>query len=357
MSKRLFTGQKGGRDNVDRVSRRKRRRFHGNRYTKVQEEKPPGDESKSSTSTRKLSGSKFNVPIREDCGFVILDFQPFFEELSFVVKCKECDGAVSFEQSDLRGLGFKVDVKCENCGELTKIKSSPVTGEKQKRYEVNVRSVLAARAVGLGLTGLQTFCAVMDLHPPLTHSAFAAETSILADSCKSVAEKVKKAAVEEELQLTKEESGSDRNWLAVSGDGSWKKRGHTSRVGVVTLIGQKTSKILDTTVRSTYCKECEWWDKHLEDDPVAYQEWIERHALQCLATHQGSAGAMEVEGMKDIFRRSEDSHGVRYKFFIGDGDSATYKGLVDSGIYEEGFIEKRSVSNMYKREWGRDYVT
>ena len=39
----------------------------------------------------------------------------------------------------------------------------------------------------------------------------------------------------------------------VSGDGTWKTRGHTLHIGVYTAIGDISRKVTDTKVLSSYC--------------------------------------------------------------------------------------------------------
>ncbi|GFT32364.1 hypothetical protein TNCV_4483991 [Trichonephila clavipes] len=55
----------------------------------------------------------------------------------------------------------------------------------------------------------------------------------------------------------KEVSASGSNEICVSGDGTWKTRGHTSRIGVCSVIGDVTGKVIDVAVLSSYCKGCE----------------------------------------------------------------------------------------------------
>ena len=51
-----------------------------------------------------------------------------------------------------------------------------------------------------------------------------------------------------------------------------------------------------------------------------------------MANHKGSAGAMEVIGIKWIFQRSAEKHGLRYVKFVGDGESKSFLALEE--IYE-----------------------
>ncbi|GFX91027.1 uncharacterized protein TNCV_3807431, partial [Trichonephila clavipes] len=63
-------------------------------------------------------------------------------------------------------------------------------------------------------------------------------------------ESMKMAAVEEY-------SSSPDNLLTVSGDSTWKTRGHSSLIGVCTVLGAETGKVLDREALSSFCKGCD----------------------------------------------------------------------------------------------------
>ncbi|GFU74185.1 uncharacterized protein TNCV_1764591 [Trichonephila clavipes] len=90
------------------------------------------------------------------------------------------------------------------------------------------------RCIGQGLESLKTFCAVMSLPNPVEQKSYDVINNKLSRVMKEVAEKsMKRAAVEEN-------SSSSDNLLTVSGDGTWKTRGHSSLIGVCTVIGAET---------------------------------------------------------------------------------------------------------------------
>ncbi|GFT50937.1 uncharacterized protein TNCV_1195381 [Trichonephila clavipes] len=68
-----------------------------------------------------------------------------------------------------------------------------------------------------------------------------------------------KEVAEESMKMAavKEYSSSPDNLLTVSGDGTWKTRGHSSLIGVCTVIGAETGKVLDREVLSSFCKGCD----------------------------------------------------------------------------------------------------
>ena len=44
--------------------------------------------------------------------------------------------------------------------------------------------------------------------------------------------------------------------VAVTVDGIWQKRGHTSKIGVIFIISVLTGEVLDFLVKSLVCHEC-----------------------------------------------------------------------------------------------------
>ena len=56
-----------------------------------------------------------------------------------------------------------------------------------------------------------------------------------------------------------------------------------------------------------------------EKDVSKKADLLERHV--CKANYQGSSPAMETEGMKRIFARSETTRQLQYTEYFGDGDS------------------------------------
>ncbi|GFS81520.1 uncharacterized protein TNCV_3435781 [Trichonephila clavipes] len=85
----------------------------------------------------------------------------------------------------------------------------------------------------------------------------------------------------------------------VSGDGTWKTRGHTSLIGVCALIGADCGKVLDMEVMSSYCQGCDSY-KGPKFGPK-YSAFLAKHQIFCRKNHSGSAGGMEVCGMQKIF--------------------------------------------------------
>lgn len=138
--------------------------------------------------------------------------------------------------------------------------------------------------------------------------------------------------------------------ISVSGDGTWRKRGFSSLFGLVSLIGWCSGKIIDFVVKSKYCRKCEHWKKQL--DTEEFEEWYENHADECDANHEGSAGKMEVDAVIEMFHRSEELYKVKYANYIGDGDSKTFKGILDSDPYENFTVTKKECIDHVQKRMG-----
>lgn len=78
-------------------------------------------------------------------GYVILEFEAVFQKISYLLNCKMCSGCVTFASAQMRGLGFKLVVGCQNCGELDRIDSSKIIGPTSNDYEINARNELACQ--------------------------------------------------------------------------------------------------------------------------------------------------------------------------------------------------------------------
>ncbi|GFY32892.1 uncharacterized protein TNCV_4025161 [Trichonephila clavipes] len=108
------------------------------------------------------------------------------------------------------------------------------------------------RYIGQGLSSLETFCSLMCLPNPVSQKAYDRINAKIADISEALANaSMKKAAAEERI------IDGTVNSVVVSGDGTWKTRGHTSLIGVCALIGADCGKVLDMEVMSSYCKGCD----------------------------------------------------------------------------------------------------
>ena len=323
------------------LSRNKKRRFTGNRYTFEQ------DVSIASTSAKKLvEGNDEDIEVTRTHGYRFVDFFSVFTAISQLIECKVCHKDIKFTETSVRGLGFKIGVQCE-CN-VTYINSCPLISN---AYEINRRIVCVMRLLGIGNKGLNLFCGLMDLAKEFYSNTYYAGLENLYTASKAVFEFSTNLAMDEEKRSTFEKEKSNIH-LTVSGDGTWKKRGFSSLIGVATLIGKYTNKAIDVVIKCSYCKMCEMWEKKI-DDEEEYDEWKRNHQNQCSVNHEGSAGKMEVDGISEMFSRSMQRYGAMYTRYIGDGDSKTYKGIVDLNPYDVQVKKLECVLHVKKRMGSR----
>jgi len=102
-------------------------------------------------------------------------------------------------------------------------------------------------------------------------------------------------------------------------------------------------------IKSFFCAFCLQWECCIGTDE--YDEWLSNHENECQSNHKGSAGKMELDAIIDMFARSVDEYGVKYKYYVEDGDSKTYKVLLDKQPYGKDFqtIKKECVGHVQKR--------
>jgi len=178
----------------------------------------------------------------------ILNFLTAFTAIAQAVVCKKCKSDITFTETGMRGLDFKIVISCANCDKIC-IPTSPFI---EKGYDINRRIVLAMRLLGVGLNGITKFCAIMDLPRPIFHSFYDQVVAKIAIEASNVCQQIMKTAAKEEE--TKSVEKGLANGITVFGDGSWRKRGFSSLFGIVSLIGWYTGKIVDVLIKSKYCK-------------------------------------------------------------------------------------------------------
>lgn len=271
-------------------------------------------------------------------------------ELMRAVKCKLCSGDVNIGKEDRKyGLAVKLVLTCATCGDVSVAWSSPrVDGEsKAKPFAINVLGARAMQSTGNQQTAFNDVFSSMNISSrglhnktwqsyvktKLTPAAVRASEKLTAECARSVRE------LYAELDL-----GNPGN-IAVSYDGSWMTRGHSSHIGVGTVIELFTGLVLDYVVLCNFCAGCERAPK--ESDP-SYDEWKANHHCQKNSTKK--AGEMEVEAALILFQRSWERHKLRYTTVLSDGDCRTYPALKEADVY--GFIKvtkEECVNHVQKR--------
>jgi len=325
-------------------SRSRKRTFCGNQFTVESETEFV------STSAKKLKDSNYNEVMMDlTTNYVILHFFNIFSFISTFVKCANCNSNVKFLKTNGAGVAFKLVAEC-SCSTRT-CDSNSTTNRFSK---INRRLMLAIRLLGGGLQSLKMLCTILDITYSFSNNIYYTFIENLHTASKALFENFQKKAVKEEISENTA-AGNEPTNLIVSGDGSWKKRGFSSLFGFATLIGKNTNKVLDVVVKSSFCQSCANWKK--KQGTIEYNLWKESHEEVYCANHKGSAGKMEVDAMKEMFAHSKELLGVQYEFYIGDGDTKTFKALQDLNPYDDITVKKKkNVLATCKRGWEVGFV-
>ena len=175
--------------------------------------------------------------------------------------------------------------------------------------------------------------------PPPTQT-YSTNMKLLAEQATTEARRSMQQAADEVKAI----QGRD---IRVSVDGTWQRRGYSSKQGVVTVLsnlGQNESnKVIDTEVLSTFCHTC----LQTNNDNIKLSTIKKGHT--CAKNHDGSAGSMEVAGAVKIFGRSKDQYGLQYTEYLGDGDSKAYATVASSNIYSKPISKLECCGHIQKR--------
>lgn len=255
-----------------------------------------------------------------------------------LAKCSICNGSGTLVTEREQ---FEVDiiVKCDTCDEiLYEDKSEKVSDEiaaKKELGDSNLRMVYASMLNDNGNSGLMRECAVLGVG----HFSQAKYQKYKKTICKTVEEQMKefqKKSVEGIFKYYKDELGIEPDAdgvlnIDVSFDGTWMTRGHRSKVGVSFVIECNTGIVVDFEVLSSFCHGCVILESKKTKNIISKEKYKikkEKHKIRCKANYSGSSGGMEKEAACRLWSRSLD-HKLRYTVIVSDGDTNTYKSILE----------------------------
>ncbi|GFU34496.1 uncharacterized protein TNCV_1992381 [Trichonephila clavipes] len=194
----------------------KKRKFTGNMHTRCKAVHSVDEYLNNSASGKKIRLQDVHSSFIEhdDCfdGYRVFDKTIMFTNIQKFTSCKKCGGDIKLSENCVRGLSSVFSIECKNCKDLCSLRNSKMLVA-EKSYNNNINKL--------------QLCS------------------------KEVSEASMQSAALEEVTLT---NSSD---IIISGDGTWKIRGYSSRVGVCAVIGDKTGKCIDAEVMSSFCKGCD----------------------------------------------------------------------------------------------------
>ena len=129
---------------------------------------------------------------------------------------------------------------------------------------------------------------------------------------------------------------------AVTVYGTWQRRGHMSKIGVVFVMSVVTGEILNFEVKSLVCHMCSKAFHKFKDNENELLKWREKHQKCCQNNHKGSSDSMESAAAVEIFCRSIERRKLKYITYVGDGDSDSFGKVRDA--LEQKYGERYIVS-------------
>ena len=233
-----------------------------------------------------------------------------------------------------------------------------------KVYETNRRFPLAIFSLGKNEKGAERFLGNMNMPPPPYKKSWEDHKKQILKATqsgrnKSMEEVCRNKSMEEAVQELTDAQGTD---VTVSVDGTWQRRGFSSKNGIVTAlsVNRKKCKVIDTDTETlaNYCDACAKKKNKASAEDFALWHTEHTESGKCEKNHTGSAPSMEPEGAKRIFRRSEEKNHLRYIKYLGDGDSKSYSRVknADPPIYEGTLIEKLECCGHVQKRMGRQLM-
>ena len=285
-----------------------------------------------------------------------------------LIPCRDhnCSGSLKLHKYPLReGLQTYLVLHCDRCHSIVaKFPTTQHLGESAKEAvnnpkmmshrsnEINVRATLALHTTSFSWQDFRLACALLDLPVPQKNLNKRSMGQLIEVTSKVSAIAMDLAAEEVRCRVDSEPSvinGVTR--CHVSYDASWHRRGHYSNQGFGAAIDSHSGKVLDYGLMQRVCKKCcNWSDERKVAFPEEYESFLEHHS-NCTINFTGTSQAMEGAIAVDLWKRSVTRNNLVYSTYIGDGDSSSFKRVLESDPYEglEPIRKEECLGHLQKR--------
>ena len=258
------------------------------------------------------------------------------------------------------GVVCLLETYCTSCDSVLKstYSSDRVSGVAASNVPfVVTRSVISATMdMGVGYGGLVKLCRHLDMsamtsntytsHVKVVASASMVATSSLLDDAVEV---VRSTYIDRGLSTPTEDGIID---LAVSFDGTWMTRGHSSKYGLGCVVEIETGLVLDFVIMSLYCHSCAGAVVRCGGaETEEYKTWKAAHT-KCNINYVGPSRGMEVEAAEQLWQRSIEKFNFRYTTMLSDGDAKTHNRLCSLKVYGDTPIQKEECINHVAKRVG-----
>ena len=327
-------------------------------HVTASEKKIRQSEEQPCTSSSTDLGIESNVDDVVDDGhqpaYIFMDTSILSSLLDELIKCTRCGFYVetTLMINNKQGLCHHFNIKCRKWSKsFFTSKEVERDGRGANPFDINIRAILAFREIGKGHAGIETFCGLMNMPPPMTEATF---NNIITKSMhpayvEVASNNMKDSALNLRKQILDNYEEDIICNTAVSCDGTWQRRGYASLNDVVSAISIDTGKCLAYETLVKNCKSCETWASR--KGTLEYDNFFKKH--DCPINHEGSAGAMEPSGILRIFEKSIENLQLRFTTYIGDDDSKAYSNVATAAPYgpDNPIVKGECVGHVQKRVW------
>lgn len=219
--------------------------------------------------------------------------------------------------------------------------------KKDDSMDVNHQVVSAVMSTGSGYNHLKTITASIDI-PCISPAKYMTIHNKVCEWWEIAAAHSMAVAAKEEAdyaRLIGSVNADGVPLVAVALDGCWSKRSYgknySALSGAAAIVGLKTGKCLYYSVKNKYCLICTRSVNKSEQPP--------EHT--CFMNYSGPSTGMESSIIVEGFKESLAQHGVIYHKFVADGDSSTYKRILESRPYGDLIVTKIECKNHLLRNF------
>lgn len=286
-------------------------------------------------------------------GSRIIDLSILAELISASAVCASCRaGNLSCREVRRFGMAQELELKCDACGHsVSRVLAKKRVVHKTNMYEVNRKAVLGMRLIGRGFQALCTLSSILDMPAPMRKSTFYKHQKVVAEAVVDIGKESMRKAASTVLAVRQGEQRPDE--IAVSTDGTWMRRGHSSLYGVQTVLAWDTHQVVDVQVLSKHCPQCQVWNADLTSGKKTREQfdvWKQTHTESCGVNTNVSAPAMEAKAVVQLWQRSLDLNGLKYVAYIGDGDSKGFSNVLEAKPYGDvEIVKEECVGHVQKR--------
>lgn len=306
--------RKGG-PNKFQKTRGNRRRLPDDPADVIEVVSPPTEPADipSSASAKKINASSDadacsgDNELEYSFHYLIIDcelLQGIIDVVGKCPRCKESGLVVSNNLAEKKGLSNLLLISCTSCDYVLSTYTSqhiprPNT-RGQKPFDINARAIIAFREIGKGHAAMEQLFGLMNFLPIMGKDSFQQMNGDIGASYSRVAKQCMLEAANE-LHADPVNENDLLVDVGVSCDGTWQKRGFSSLLGAATVISMDIGKCIDYAVLSKKCSICTYWESR--KDTEGYEKFMNdiQNSHECSKNHEGSAGAMEVAGILQVF--------------------------------------------------------